>query len=113
MRNITIQLLIVFIASGVLKLMAASLFGGSVLGLMSGIGIDIAVVGIIYLLLRQHYYLNLRKIMAVIIGITFLSILMDIGFLPSGIGNLLVLAILGWMLFNGRDFFSGGGWRRR
>lgn len=113
MQNITMQLLVVFIASGVLKLMAVSLLGSSAFALMCGIAIDIAVVGVIYLLLKQHRYINLHKIMAVIIGITFLSILMDIGFLPGSIGNLLILAILGWMLFHGRDFFSGGGWRRR
>jgi hypothetical protein len=101
------QLLIIFIASGVLKLIAAGIFGVGVMGLMCGIVIDIAVVGVIYLLLRQnYYYLNLNKIMAIIIAITLLSILMDIGILPAGIGNLLVLAVLGWMLFN------RGGWFR-
>ena len=49
--------------------------------------------------------------MLYISGMTVVSILVDIGILRADIGNLIILAILGWMFFGGGNII--GGYRRR
>ena len=91
-KNVTMQLLTVFV--------------------ISGIFIDLAVLGAIYILLRRQYpYYSIKKIMLYISGMTVVSILVDIGILRADIGNLIILAILGWMFFGGGNII--GGYRRR
>ncbi|MBP2631272.1 MAG: hypothetical protein H6Q70_1900 [Firmicutes bacterium] len=112
MQNITVQLLIVFIVSGLLKIIVSMIFGSGTVALVGGILIDIAVLGIIYVLMQNYRFLNIRKMMMLISGITFVSILVDLGILRGDIGNLLVLAVLGWMMFGNNGFFGGNGSRR-
>ncbi len=103
-KNVTMQLLTVFVISGILKCIFLSSF--------ASIFIDLAVLGAIYILLRRQYpYYSIKKIMLYISGMTVVSILVDIGILRADIGNLIILAILGWMFFGGGNII--GGYRRR
>ena len=112
MQNITVQLLVVFVISGLLKIVVSMIFGSGTVALVGGILIDIAVLGIIYLLMQNYRFLNIRKMMIMIGGITFISILVDVGILRGDIGNLIVLAVLGWMMFGNSGFLGGNGSRR-
>jgi hypothetical protein len=73
MQNITVQLLIVFIVSGLLKVIVSMIFGNGTVALVGGILIDIAVLGIIYVLMQNYRFLNIRKMMMLIGGITLVS----------------------------------------
>lgn len=107
MQNITIKLLAVFIVSGILKIVVHMLFNGSFIGIGGGILIDVAVLGYIYLLLKEYHYPNLKKIMLFLGGIIFISILIDLSILGGDLGNLLILSIIAWMIFGKDGFFSG------
>lgn len=113
MQNITIQLLAVFILSGLLKIIVHMIFGDGTFALVSGVLIDIIVLGIIYILMKNYRFLNIRKMMLFISGITLISVFVDLGILRGDIGNLIILAVLGWVMFGKNGFFGGGGSSRR
>ena len=113
MQNITIQLLAIFIVGAILKTVAHMIFGGGIFGTGIGVLIEIAILGYVYLILKQYRYLNLKKIMSFLGGITAVSIFIDIGLLRPDFGNLIILGIIAWMLFGKGGFFSsrrGRGW---
>lgn len=61
--------------------------------------VDIAVLVICYLILKRHSNVDLKTSMLFLSGLTFVSILMDLGIVGGLIGNVLILAMLGWMIF--------------
>lgn len=109
MPNITMKLLAVFIIGAILKLLAHMVFGGGFLGTGVGILVDVAMLGYVYLILREYRYLNTKKIMGFLGGITAISILTDVGIIRGDFGSLLILGIIAWMLFGPGGFFSGNG----
>lgn len=109
MQDLTIRLLVIFIVGLILKTFAHMIFGNDILGTSIGILVNISILGYVYLVLREYRYLNIKKIMAFLGGFTLISILMDIGWLPTDLGNLIMLAIIAWMLFGRGGFFSGRG----
>lgn len=72
--------------------------------------VEFAVLGTAYLILRRHPYVDMRTSMLFLGGLTLISILTDIGVLGGLMGNLLVLALLAWMML-GRGNSGGGGMR--
>lgn len=66
--------------------------------------IDIAVLVICYLILRRQSNVDLKTSMLFLSGLTFVSIIMDLGIVGGLIGNILILAIIGWLAFG-----RGGG----
>ena len=61
--------------------------------------IDLIVLGVAYLILKQHPYIDLKKAMSYLGAITFISVLVDLGIIGGEIGNMAVLALLLWMMF--------------
>ncbi len=73
--------------------------------------IDLAVLGVAYLVLRRHPYINLKKVMSYLGSITFISVLVDLGIIGGEIGNLAVMALLLWMIFGDRLLLFGDRYR--
>jgi len=63
--------------------------------------IDLAVLGIAYLILRRHPYIDMRHSMIFLGGLTVINVLVDFGIMSGMMGNIALLALLGWMLFGG------------
>lgn len=108
MQNLVIKLLAVFVVSAILRLLIHMIFGPGLASTAGSILIDIGVLGYIYALLKEYRYINLRKTMFFLGGITFISILADIGILRGDFAQLIILAILAWMIFGTGGFFGGG-----
>lgn len=72
---------------------------------LAWVGIELGVLGIAYLILRRYPYLDMRGSMMFLGGLTVINILVDLGIMSGMMGNLALLALLGWTMF-------GGGTRR-
>ncbi|MBQ6713331.1 MAG: hypothetical protein IJN28_06060 [Selenomonadales bacterium] len=73
--------------------------------------IDLVVLGVAYLILKQHPYIDLKKAMSYLGAITFISVLVDLGIIGGEIGNMAVLALLLWMMFGDRLLLFGDRYR--
>jgi len=65
--------------------------------------VDIAVLGISYLILRRDYTVNLKSSMLFLGGLTAISVLVDVGIMSDTVSSLFILALLGWMLYERRS----------
>lgn len=65
--------------------------------------VDIAVLGISYLILRRDFSVDLKMSMLFLGGLTAISILVDVGIMSDTMSSLLILALLGWMLYDRRS----------
>ena len=63
--------------------------------------IDLAVLGIAYLILRQNRFIDMRHSMIFLGSLTAINILVDLGIMSGMMGNIALLALLGWMVFGG------------
>ena len=86
-----------------LQIFVAMIGGSIVKGIISNswvwVFVDIAVLIICYLILRRHSNVDIKNSMFFLSGLTLVSILMDLGIIGGLIGNILILAMLGWMVF--------------
>lgn len=90
----------------------ATMIGGSILksaiaNSLVWVGVDLAILGISYLILRRHSNVNLKGSMLFLSGLTLISILTDLNLMSGMVSNLLVLALLGWMMFGRRGNGNG------
>lgn len=67
------------------------------------VAVDLIVLGISYILLRRYPFINLKKSMLFLGGLTFINILVDINILDGLLGNLAALALVAWVMFGGRN----------
>jgi len=63
--------------------------------------IDLAAFCVCYLILSQYPYVDLKKFIKFIGVLTGVSILVDVGIISGGVGNLVLLVIILWVLFKG------------
>lgn len=91
MNKIWLQIFVVMIGGGLVK----SYMPDS----LAWVCIDLAVLGISYLILRRHSTVNLKNSMIFLGGLTAVSILTDLRLVSDVIGSVLTLALLGWMMF--------------
>jgi len=71
--------------------------------------VDLLMLDIYYRILRRHPHVDVKGSMLFFGGLTVVSILMDLGFIGALIGNVAIMALLGWMIFGqGRNGGSGG-----
>jgi len=95
----------------------AVMVGGSLLKYLvyykwAWVGIDLAVLGIAYLLLRRYPLVDYKSSMMFLGGLTAVNVLTDLGIISVFLGNLLILGVLAWMIWRNSN---GGGddWRRK
>jgi len=85
----------------------AAMVGGSVVksffpNSLVWVGIDIAVFGIAYLILRRHANVDLKSSMEFLGGLTVVSIFTDLGMMSEVMSSILVLGLLVWMMYKRR-----------
>lgn len=89
------------------KILAAMIIGSMlkylVFSALAWVVIDLAVLGVAYLLLRHDPFTDMRHSMLFIGGLTVVNVLVDLGIIGGMIGNLVLLALLAYMMF-GRDY---------
>lgn len=86
----------------------AVLFGGSIvkhffMNPLVWVIIEIVVLGIAYLILKKHPYIDMKKSITFLGGMTVINIIVDIGVIGPEMGNIAVLGLLGYWLFWGRN----------
>ncbi|VBB08747.1 Hypothetical protein LUCI_4026 [Lucifera butyrica] len=91
-------------------MMVGSIFKEGFLNIMFWVLIDLVVLAACYWRLKRYPYIDMKKSMLFLGGITAVNILIDLGVLSSMLGNILFLALLLWMIVGGSD--RGGGPRR-
>ena len=96
MNQIWLQIFVAMIGGSIVKAMISNSWVWAF--------IDVAVLAICYLILRRHSNVDLKTSMLFLSGLTLVSVLMDVGAVGGIVGNLLILAMLGWMIFG-----RGGG----
>ncbi|MCE5286796.1 MAG: hypothetical protein LLG02_13260 [Pelosinus sp.] len=100
MNQIWLQIFAVMVGGSILKMFFHSV--------VMAVIIEIAVLAVAYLLIRRYPYIDLKRSMLFLGGLTVISILVDIGLLSGMLGDVIILGLLFWMLFGG----GAGGGRR-
>lgn len=91
MNQIWLRIFMVMIGGNIVKYLLA----GSIIWVC----IDLAVLGICYLILRKYPYIDLKSSMSFLGGLTAVSILTDIGIISGLVGQILMIGLLAWMMF--------------
>jgi hypothetical protein len=96
----------------------AVMIGGSLLKYLvyyrwAWVGIDLAVLGIAYLLLRRHRFVDFNNSMMFLGGLTAVNVLTDLGIISEFLGNLLILGVLAWMILRNSNGGGGDDWRQK
>ncbi len=94
MNQLWLQIFVVMIGGSILK----SVIQNSLVWIC----IDIAILGISYMILRRHSHVNLKSSMLFLSGLTLISILTDARIISGLLGNIIILAVLAWMVFRPR-----------
>jgi hypothetical protein len=97
MNQIWFQILAVMIVGSMLKYVVFST--------LAWVIIDLAVLGISYLLLRRDPFTDMKRSMLFLGGLTVVNVLVDLGIIGGMLGNLILLGLLAYMMF-GRDYNS-------
>ena len=95
MNKIWLKIFVAMIGGSIVK----SFFPNSLVWVL----VDIAVLGISYLILRRDYTVNLKSSMLFLGGLTAISVLVDVGIMSDTVSSLFILALLGWMLYERRS----------
>lgn len=94
----------------------ATMMGGSILksiipNPLVWVGIDLAILGISYLILRRNLIVNLKISMLLLSALTVISILTDLNLMNDTASGILVLALVAWVFYkrsNGNNGNSKG-----
>lgn len=62
---------------------------------------DLIVFGIAYMILRRYPYVDFKKSMLFIGGLTVINILVDLNIISDMLGNIAGLVVVGWVMFGG------------
>ncbi|WP_040683083.1 hypothetical protein [Thermosinus carboxydivorans] len=91
MSQIWLYLLVIMVGGSVAKYLFASW--------VAWVIIDLVVFGLCYLVLKRYPYINMKKSLLFLGGLTLINILVDVGLLGGMAANLVLLLIIGWLLF--------------
>jgi hypothetical protein len=95
MNQMWFQVLAAMIVGSMLKYL--------VVNTLAWVVIDLAVLGVAYLLLRRDPFIDMKRSMIFLGGLTAVNVLVDLGIMNGVIGNLALLALLAYMMF-GRGY---------
>ena len=88
-----------------LKIFGVLLIGGilkfAIVDQLAWVAIDLVILGVCYLILRRYPYVDIKKSMIFLSALTGVSILVDLGVISGAIGNIVLLALVVWMLVKG------------
>ncbi len=91
MNQIWLRIFMVMIGGSIVKYL--------LVGSIIWVCIDLAVLGICYMILRKYPYVDLKSSMFFLGGLTAVSILTDIGIISGLVGQVLMIGLLAWMMF--------------
>lgn len=61
--------------------------------------VDLTALAVCYFMLRSIPYINIKTTMYYLSGFTLISVLVDLGVINGLVGNVLSLAVIGWLLW--------------
>lgn len=93
MRQVWLQVFTVMICGSIVKSVVPNL----ILWIIA----DLVVLGVSYFLLRRHPYIDIKKSMMFIGGLTLVNILIDVNIIDALLGNIINIAIVAWVVFGG------------
>lgn len=94
MNQIWFEIFAAMIAASIIKYFFYNMF--------VWVALDLVLLGVCYVILRRwRYYVDMKKSMIFLSGITLVNVLTDVGIINTLISNLLFLALLAWMVFGG------------
>lgn len=100
MNNVWLIVLAVMIAGSLLKYF--------VMNALAAVVIDLAVLAVAYLIMRRYPFIDLKKSMLFLTGVTVVSILVDFGLVSAVVADLAMLAFIVAMVFGPRGGGGGG-----
>ncbi len=95
MNQMWFQVLAVMIVGSMIKYL--------IFNTLAWVVIDLAVLGVAYLLLRRDPFIDMKRSMIFLGGLTAVNVLVDLGVMSGILGNLALLGLLGYMMF-GRGY---------
>jgi hypothetical protein len=98
MNQIWMRIFLIMIGGSIVKYLFASA--------LVWVGIDLAVLAVCYLTLKRYPFVDLKTSMLFLGGLTVVSVLTDLGIISGLIANVIILALLAWMMF-GRNGNNG------
>lgn len=92
----------------------ATMIGGSVIktivpNVLVWVVVDLAIMGIAYLILRRNSVANIKSSMLFLGLLTVVSVLTDLQIMSDTMSGVFVLAIVGWMMFMRSRRSNGNG----
>lgn len=72
---------------------------GFVMNMFLWVALDLIVGGVCYLVLKRYPYVDMSRSIQFLLGITAINILADLQIIGDVIANILLLALLVWVLF--------------
>lgn len=94
MNQIWFQVLAVMIVGSIIKYL--------VYNQLAWVVIELAVLGIAYLILRRDRFIDMQRSMIFLGGLTAVNILVDLNIVNGIVGNLALLALLAYIMFGRR-----------
>lgn len=93
MNQVWLQVFMAMICGSIIKMVFYNVFLWVV--------IDLLVLGVSYILLRRFPYIDIKKSMLFIGGLTAINILVDLNVIDGVLGNIAGLILVGWVVFGG------------
>jgi hypothetical protein len=91
-NNVWLKVLGVMVAGSILKYF--------LINQVAVVAIDLVVLGAAYLILRRYPFIDLKRSMTFLSGLTVIVVMVDMGIVEGYVGNVGLLILLAWMYFN-------------
>jgi hypothetical protein len=75
---------------------------------LAWVAIDLTVLFICYIFLKTQPYINLKRSMIFLGGLTAVNITVALKIISGFIGNIIILCLLGWLIFGKQGLNTGG-----
>lgn len=84
-------------------MIVGSMLNSFVFNVLARVAIDLAVLGVVYLVLRRDPFIDLKRSMIFLGGLTTVNVLVDLGIISITLSYLILLGLLAYMVF-GRGY---------
>ncbi len=84
-------------------MIVGSMLNSFVFNVLARVAIDLVVLGVVYLVLRRDPFIDLKRSMIFLGGLTAVNVLVDLGIISITLSYLILLGLLAYMMF-GRGY---------
>ncbi|WP_371361423.1 hypothetical protein SRRS_28390 [Sporomusa rhizae] len=84
-------------------MIVGSMLNSFVFNVLARVAIDLVVLGVVYLVLRRDPFIDLKRSMIFLGGLTAVNVLVDLGIISITLSYLILLGLLAYMIF-GRGY---------